>query len=506
MSGILFFEAYFTCACIGAGIGACIGACISAVIKINNITEIVEKLTRRLTTEPSHENENSRNEESGLNCSGRILTTTNKVQPPKKITYDSKKPIGMSHATVFEGLFENDMIVAVKRVHIDTDDTDQIINEYKHLQKKLRRQIDINHKIMKSGHENVTKYYGYQIEGTHLLYALELCNYHLEEFLLHHRHNCPPILDTDILLSMAKGLDFLHSKDIVHRDLKPSNVLMKIENNNVIVKLSDFGMSKTLPETSSVASGSSESGTLGWMAPEVYIALEDLNTEIQFSRKSDIFPLGLLFYFVASGGKYVFNTQDDIQNKNATYTGVVANDPLFNLVKDMHSPAPTDRPSAQEVKNHPALWNMEKVLDFYKKTSNLSMGLPVNNAPFTKNPIQVITGTGNQMIPCQPFDWYQKLTLSVQQDLFPNVYGRRSHHGKGKGPRYDRLSVDSLIRAIRNNNEHYYELSINLQNEYGSYPTGFLNYWTTKFPGLLMYAYDAMKLHSGDGSMAKFYE
>ena len=43
---------------------------------------------------------------------------------------------------------------------------------------------------------------------------------------------------------MLQAVKYLHSKDIVHRDLKPENILLVSEDDDVEVKISDFGLAK----------------------------------------------------------------------------------------------------------------------------------------------------------------------------------------------------------------------------------------------------------------------
>lgn len=49
-----------------------------------------------------------------------------------------------------------------------------------------------------------------------------------------------------ILYNALQAMKFLHSANIVHRDIKPSNILV---NENCHVKICDFGLSRSLPES-----------------------------------------------------------------------------------------------------------------------------------------------------------------------------------------------------------------------------------------------------------------
>eukprot|EP00752_Nemacystus_decipiens_P011211 g9962.t1 len=51
-------------------------------------------------------------------------------------------------------------------------------------------------------------------------------------------------LAQELLFRVLTAVDYLHSQDIVHRDLKPENILLVGRDNDVDVKITDFGLAK----------------------------------------------------------------------------------------------------------------------------------------------------------------------------------------------------------------------------------------------------------------------
>ncbi|ONK68461.1 uncharacterized protein A4U43_C05F11860 [Asparagus officinalis] len=67
-----------------------------------------------------------------------------------------------------------------------------------------------------------------------------------------------------LALDLARGLCYLHLKKIVHRDVKTENMLL---NKTRTVKIADFGVARVEAQNPNDMTG--ETGTLGYMAPEV---------------------------------------------------------------------------------------------------------------------------------------------------------------------------------------------------------------------------------------------
>ncbi|WP_168122658.1 serine/threonine-protein kinase [Paenibacillus sp. HB172176] len=94
-------------------------------------------------------------------------------------------------------------------------------------------------------------------------------------------------------LQLCSALLYLHEQPvpIIHRDLKPSNVMI---DRNGQVKLIDFGISRRFKEGQ--ASDTVQLGTLGFAAPEQ-------REGKQSDARTDIYSLGMLFYYLAMRGR-----------------------------------------------------------------------------------------------------------------------------------------------------------------------------------------------------------
>ena len=93
-------------------------------------------------------------------------------------------------------------------------------------------------------------------------------------------------------IGICRGLKALHDRNIIHRDLKSSNILLDRENTP---KISDFGLSKVIDEYSVKSSLNNAFGDLLWRAPEIVNG--------RYSKKSDIYSLGMVFWEIGTGKK-----------------------------------------------------------------------------------------------------------------------------------------------------------------------------------------------------------
>lgn len=81
----------------------------------------------------------------------------------------------------------------------------------------------------------------------------------------------PNKVNMSILRQTTEGLAYLHEKRIIHRDLKPGNILLSSFGQKLVAKLTDFGISREVPDDKSYLQNLtlSGAGTEEWMGPEI---------------------------------------------------------------------------------------------------------------------------------------------------------------------------------------------------------------------------------------------
>ena len=123
----------------------------------------------------------------------------------------------------------------------------------------------------------------------------------------------PP--DKKVLIQIAEGLQYIHSRNLIHRDVKPENILIlsgdKPALEPAVIKWTDFGLSKRVANRDGTI-WSSKKGTEGWMAPEVDVKPE----KVIAGEKSDIFCLGCVFFFFLTPTIHPFGNNSNERKNN----------------------------------------------------------------------------------------------------------------------------------------------------------------------------------------------
>ena len=111
-----------------------------------------------------------------------------------------------------------------------------------------------------------------------------------------------------IALQAAKGINHLHQlkEPIIHQDIKSLNFLLERAYEGYVVKVCDFGVSRTRDATMRQTKCTpAQQITLPWTAPEV------LDFQ-QSTEKSDIYSLGMTYWELATYKKPYEGVKEDV--------------------------------------------------------------------------------------------------------------------------------------------------------------------------------------------------
>jgi serine/threonine-protein kinase/endoribonuclease IRE1 len=311
---------------------------------------------------------------------------------------------------------------------------------------------------------------------------------------------------------------------IIHRDIKPQNVLVsKAKDGSLRMLVSDFGLARRLEQgqSSFAPTANNLAGSLGWRAPECIRGQVKLNdgfdpvlsccssgstasstgslvdlvvdvdadgkkipsSRARLTKAVDLFALGCLYFWVLMNGEHPFgetyNRESNIVKGDAVNMdklsilgeeGVEAMD----LIGQLLSLEPSDRPETHDCLIHPYFWTPAKRLAFLCDASDrfeiMEAEPPETTLVMLETNAQAVVGK----------DWYSRMDRVFTSSL-------------GKFRKYKGNTVRDLLRAMRNKKHHYQDLEPSAQRHFGSLPAGFLNYFTSRFPRLFLHVHGVVK-------------
>ncbi|PVU85886.1 hypothetical protein BB560_006871 [Smittium megazygosporum] len=208
------------------------------------------------------------------------------TSPPSPTTLSTFSAAAASSQKDLDSVLANfnnkTLLVAIKKVRIDSQVKDQLLKEL--------------HILYECNSPYIVGFFGSFPLPTTIKICLEFMHYGSFDHI-YKKHGPIPIDVLGLLtFSVLKGLDYLYTKHrIMHRDIKPSNILI---NKYAQIKIGDFGISKEM--TNSIAD--TFVGTASYMSPERMKGSK-------YTVKSDAWSLGTTIFELAIG-KYPFIPND----------------------------------------------------------------------------------------------------------------------------------------------------------------------------------------------------
>tara|TARA_Y100000739_G_C20558340_1_gene441770 strand:- start:377 stop:1378 length:1002 start_codon:yes stop_codon:yes gene_type:complete len=198
--------------------------------------------------------------------------------PKRELDINSQHFAGGSFSTIHDCKWRGTNIVVKKPI---TNNVTNLIDFLKEIQicSTLR-------------HPNLVQFLGISFNSSEVVILFEkIEGSNLEDFISNKNSMISNNLQKYFVGSLITTFKFLHNCNppIIYRDLKPANILVDKFFN---IKLTDFGLSKYFQnETNEAYLLSGETGTIRYMAPEVF------NNQ-KYNLKVDVYSLGLIIYYI----------------------------------------------------------------------------------------------------------------------------------------------------------------------------------------------------------------
>ena len=382
-------------------------------------------------------------------------------------------------------------------------------------------------------HPNVIRYFDKETAGSFLYIALELCPASLLD-VIERPKDFPALIPAsglntpNMLKQITSGIHYLHSLKIVHRDIKPHNILLSapkltIANPSTLqpprLLISDFGLCKKLEgdQNSFRATTAFAAGTSGWRAPELLVdddpmlkptssaihpatsdmtnnsepLVVDPQTNRRATRAIDIFSLGCVFFYCLTQGSHPFDKDGKFMREANIIKGqydlsalTILGDYQWEartLVSQMLSHNPRDRPDAATILTHPFFWGAEDRLEFLCHVSDAFESEKYNEQEDDPSEAVVYLESHAALITSEFGGDFLRALPPVFKDTL------------GKQRKYKGESLLDLLRALRNKKNHYEDMPDAVKERVGPLPAGYLRFWTTKFPSLLLTCWNMVK-------------
>ena len=282
-----------------------------------------------------------------------------------KIYYDILDTIGIGHyGTVFKGKEkETNELRAIKVMELNKI-RESLSFKYKQSEIEAQLNFSINGFIkefeimQKCSNNNINsvRCYEYFNNQNNFVIIMDLCDKNLSQLLIEKKEECKRYFNSEEILEIMEQLNntfkIMRDNAIIHRNLKLENILIKKENGNNIIKLTDYGCRRRIITLLKNYGKESNEETVAYIAPEI------LKGE-KYDYKIDLWSIGIIMFRLNFGISPFSEVDKDKDNLNKYIEKFeneslkkTENEKFDDLIKKLLEKDPSKRLKWDEYLNH----------------------------------------------------------------------------------------------------------------------------------------------------------
>jgi serine/threonine protein kinase/TPR repeat protein len=187
----------------------------------------------------------------------------------------------------------------------------KVINAmYLHSEVARQRFVREARSAAKLRHRNVATVYHLGTEGEAWFYAMEFIDGETLDALVKRHGPLEPVVALQIAAQVARALNAAVPHGLVHRDLKPANLMLVREDDDLMVKVIDFGLAKSLLP-------GEDDDHVGFVGTPHFASPEQLS-EKAIDVRSDIYSLGVVLWFMLAARTPFTGAMEEVKAQHLT--------------------------------------------------------------------------------------------------------------------------------------------------------------------------------------------